>query len=112
MIMVAPSRKVDTVWEEDPGQREGGSGRVEGGGGGRHIILPTKCHSALNVSTHKQQHQLMPTTLLVGYLCSSCQQQLFEQVMQHLLTSLNQEKASPSSMMNTRTFIQAIGAIR
>ena len=32
--------------------------------------------------------------------------------MQHLLTSLNQEKASLTSMTNIRTFIQAIGAIR
>lgn len=45
------------------------------------------------------------------YLSACCQQQLFDGVMTHLLTALNKEKATPSSMTNTRTFIQAIGAI-
>jgi len=45
------------------------------------------------------------------YLSSCCQQQLFEAIMNHLLTTLNKEKATPTSMTNTRTCIQAIGAI-
>ena len=52
---------------------------------------------------------------LSGYLTSCCQQALFDQVMNYLLTSLNKEKSTtsgvPSSLTNTRTFIQAIGAI-
>ena len=51
-----------------------------------------------------------------GYLTSCCQQLLFDQVMNYILTSLTKEKSSssgvPSSLTNTRTFIQAIGAIR
>ncbi len=31
--------------------------------------------------------------------------------MSHLITSLEREKATPTSVINTRTFVQAIGAI-
>ena len=48
----------------------------------------------------------------LGYLCACCQQQLFERVMVHLLVALEKERNSPSSMSNTRTYIQAMGAIR
>ena len=51
-----------------------------------------------------------------GYLTSCCQQLLFFFFLNYLLTSLTKEKSSasgvPSSLTNTRTFIQAIGAIR
>ena len=45
------------------------------------------------------------------YLSVSCQQALFDAMMGHLLRALNVEKTTPTSIANTRTYIQTIGAI-
>lgn len=49
-----------------------------------------------------------------GYLAVCCQPKLFEELIARLLNGLAQGKESPNnfSVNNTKTFIQAIGAIR
>ena len=50
--------------------------------------------------------------LYTGYLSVCCDQKLYNVMVTHLITGLTAEQTTPTSLTNTRTFIQAIAAIR